>query len=53
MNKNIFKITKYTLPCGGFFFYPKGYHREVMSKLSPALKKRYYILKQGDKIQID
>lgn len=35
------------------FFWAKGYHREVMSKLSPALKKRYYILKQGDKIQID
>jgi len=35
------------------FFWAKGYHREVMSQLSPALKKRYYILKQGDKIQID
>jgi L-ascorbate metabolism protein UlaG (beta-lactamase superfamily) len=34
------------------FFWAKGYQKEVKEKLSEKLKKRYYILKEGDKLLI-
>ncbi|MGY9042220.1 MAG: MBL fold metallo-hydrolase [Alphaproteobacteria bacterium] len=34
------------------YFWAKGYHKEVKEKLPANLSKRYYILNQGDKIQI-
>lgn len=34
------------------FFWAKGYQKEVKKKLSEKLKKRYYILKEGDNLLI-
>ena len=34
------------------FFWAKGYQKEVREQLSEKLKKRYYILKEGDKLLI-
>ena len=33
-------------------FWAKGYQDEVKIRLSQTLKDRYYILQQGDKVQI-
>ena len=35
------------------FFWAKGYQKEVLEKLPKELRRRYFILQQGDKIQIE